>query len=240
MSQTPSQGKNLTGMVKAGARARDMMTGTEEFGPTSSGSLAGADHVRLVYARESDARELGSVPPPEGVEGKAKAMFDKVAGHEPTVLMDKIGERIAFERTGTRLYEALLSKLEADGGFSGGPTREDLMTILNQEHAHFRMLLDLMDQLDGDPTAMTPSADVAATAASGVLKVITDPRTSLLQGLEAIMIAELTDTESWQGLVALASQANKKELVQRFEAAERTEEEHVAKVRRWIHAGHGL
>ncbi len=38
------------------------------------------------------------------------------------VLMDKLGERLAFERSGTRLYDALLVKCETLGG--GDPTQQ--------------------------------------------------------------------------------------------------------------------
>src|SRR5690606_31701525 len=125
-----------------------------------------------------------------------------------------------FERSGTRLYEALLSKLEADGGFDDGPTRDDLVDILEEEHRHFALLVDVMRGLGGDPTAVTPSADLSATAPMGVVKVITDGRTTLLQGLEAILIAELTDRQGWESLVELAREAGKKELAQTFMQAE--------------------
>ena len=45
------------------------------------------------------------------------------AGGQPTLLMDKLGERLAFEHAGARLYEALLSKHRAYGSFDGRPER---------------------------------------------------------------------------------------------------------------------
>lgn len=237
MKQTASQGHNQTGITAHEKLAREMTDGTDEFGPSSSGSKSAAGKVRVDYARATQERGLGSVPPPKGIKGKGKAVVEKIAGHDPTLFMDKIGERIGFERTGTRLYEALVSKLEADGGFDGGPSREDLTDILNEELRHFTMLAEVMRKMGGDPTAMTPSADVAATASMGVLKVITDARTTLLQGLEAILIAELTDRENWGGLVELARDAGEDELAMRFQEAEAIESEHVGKVRRWVAAG---
>ena len=240
MKQTPSIGMNRTGIASHENRTRDMQAGVEEFGPSSTGSSVGPDRTRILYTRsaESGTRGLGSVPPPVGVKGKVKAAADVVMGHQPTLLMDKMSERIAFERTGTRLYEALISKHEADGGFEGGPSRDDLLLILNEEHRHFAMLTADMRKLGGDPTAMTPSADIAATASTGILKVVTDPRTTLLQGLEAILIAELTDRDGWHALIALARNAGKDELVERYEEAEAREAEHVDKARNWISAGH--
>lgn len=237
MNQTASQGDNRTGIARHEELAETMRAGVEEFGPTSSGSKAAAGKVRIDYAREAETRGLGSVPPPKGVTKKAKAALDEVIGREPTLFMDKLGERLAFERSGTRLYEALLSKLEADGGFDDGPTRDDLVDILEEEHRHFALLVDVMRGLGGDPTAVTPSADLSATAAMGVVKIITDARTTLLQGLEAILIAELTDRQGWESLVELAREAGKKELAQTFMQAEATEARHVEHVRRWVAAG---
>ena len=151
--------------------------------------------------------------------------------------MDKLGERIAFERTGTRLYEALVSKHEGFGSFEGGPSREELVEILEEEHRHFSMRTETMHGLGGDPTAMTPSADRAAVVASGVQKVVTDPRTTLLESLEAILVAELADADGWHALRALAESAREDDLVRRCAEAEAREAEHLEKVRRWVTAG---
>jgi bacterioferritin (cytochrome b1) len=152
-------------------------------------------------------------------------------------MLDKLGERLAFERTGMRMYETLISKHEAFGEFDGGPSRSELMTMLNEEHEHFELLEDVILQLDGDPTAMTPSADLALTVGAGVLTVITDPRTTLCQGLEALLVAELADREGWGLLIELARKAGNTDLLALLEQAENIEEQHVAAVRGWLAAG---
>src|SRR5687768_8297078 len=121
--------------------------------------------------------------------------------------MDKLGERLAFERTGTRLYEALVSKHEAFGSFPGGPSRDDLEHIRHEEFQHFTLLQSVITQYGGDPTAVTPSADLHATAAHGIQMVLVDPRTTLLQSLEAMLLAELADNACWETLIALAQRA---------------------------------
>jgi rubrerythrin len=240
MNQDPKQGDNRTGIATNPDGAEEMVEATVEFPPTSTGTRHGPGKVRIEYARDSDeTRGLGSVPPPTGLKGAAKAALEKLKGNQPTLLFDKLGERLAFERTGTRLYEALVSKHEADGGFSGGPSRQELVDILNDEHRHFSMLVEVIQDLDGDPTAMTPSADVVGNLSKGVVQIITDARTTLLQGLEAILVAELADRDGWMVLVDLARDAGKDELVARFELAEHTEADHLAKVRGWIRAGQG-
>jgi rubrerythrin len=237
MSQQATLGTNRTGIAAAPQRSQEMLAGMEEFPPTSEGSAQDIAMVRIVYAKE--AEPLGSMPLPAGMKNKAKTAMKAVMGAKPTLLMDKLGERLAFERSGTRLYEALVSKHDAFGSFAGGPRKGDLEGILREEHEHFTMLSSTIEQLGGDPTAVTPSANLHATASRGIAQVIVDPRTTLLQSLEAILIAELADHACWEALIALAQQAGEDTLVKPFKQALVTEQEHLVKVRAWLAAGQG-
>lgn len=205
MNQNATPGTNRTGMAAAPQRTQEMLAGMEEFPPSSQGSAEDLAQVRISYAKA--AEPLGSVPLPADVKGKGTSAAKAAKGAQPLLLTDKLGERLAFERTGTRLYEALVSKHEAFGSFAGGPSREDLEQIQQEEFQHFTLLQSVIKQLGGDPTAVTPSADLHATAAHGIQMVIVDPRTTLLQSLEAILIAELADNACWEALIALAQQA---------------------------------
>jgi bacterioferritin (cytochrome b1) len=239
MTHQGLQEHNKTGVATNRDGAQQMGEAAAKFPPTSTGTIVGDDKVRIEYAKDVDADEqgYGSVPAPSGFAGKARVLIAGLLGGEPMRMIDKLGERLAFERTGVRLYEGLISKHEAFGGFDGGPSRSELMTILNQEHAHFKLLEDVILRLDGDPTAMTPSADLALTVGAGVLQVITDPRTTLRQGLEAILVAELADREGWNLLIELARKAGNTQMLALFEQAERIEEQHVVALRRWLAAG---
>jgi Ferritin-like domain len=237
MNQQATLGTNRTGIAAVPQRSQEMRTGMEEFPPTSEGSAQDIAMVRIAYAKE--AEPLGSMPLPASMKKTAKTAIKTVIGEQPTLLMDKLGERLAFERSGTRLYEALVSKHNAFGSFAGGPRKGDLEEILQEEFGHFTLLSSTIEQLGGDPTAVTPSADLHATASHGIVQVIVDPRTTLLQSLEAILIAELADNACWEALIALAQQAGEDTLVQPFEQALVTEQEHLMKVRTWLAAGQG-
>ena len=237
MSQNATLGTNLTGTGAAPQRSQEMLAGMEEFPPTSQGSAQDTAQVRIAYAQL--AEPLGSVPLPATFKGKVQTAVKTVMGEGPTLFLDKLGERLAFERTGTRLYEALVSKYDAYGSFAGGPSREDLEHVQKEEYRHFMMLQSAIEQLGGDPTAVTPSANLHATAAHGINMVIVDPRTTLLQSLEAILIAELADNACWEALIELAQGAGEDELAKQFEQARVTEREHLQKVRAWLAAGQG-
>lgn len=232
MNQGAQVGDNVTGIGSSSTRAEEMQRGMENFPPTSVGTREGAGKVRVQYAKEGHA--VGSIPKPVEVKAKVKSALGAGA---PPALMDKLGQRLAFERTGTRLYEALISKHEAYGGFDGGPDRGQLLEILNEEHRHFAELEQHVISLGGDPTAVTPSANLAAVATEGVLKLLTDPRTSLLQSLEGILVAELVDNDGWQMLCDAARSSGLDDLVNLCEDAGATEQRHLDRVRAWLSAG---
>jgi rubrerythrin len=214
--------ENRTGIARAPDLASEMTNASELFPPSSPGEGLEIGAVRVTYARE--------------LENLAR-YSDQVAETEP--LLDKLGERLAFERAGTRLYEALLTKYEAYGSFSGGPSREDITHILSEELEHFELLKEAIRSLGGDPTELTPSANLQMTASQGVPKVLTDPRTTLVQSLECIAVAELTDNECWESLAELARLAGHDELAQQCDEALQTEQEHLEKVRGWLAAAQG-
>jgi rubrerythrin len=250
-------GMNRTGTATSPAGAQAMTEAADMLSPAVPIDTAAADAERLNYISESET--VGSIPPPASMKGVVKAGVAKLKGGEPSVFMDKIGERIAFERAGTRLYEALITKyqavqgmgtealLPADqlpmpdgatvgsvGSVAGESPLQTLLRIRSEELAHFKMLGLAMEKMGGDPTAQTPCADVSATASMGILQVVTDPRTTLAQCLNAMLMAELTDNAGWELLVELAEDAGETDLAGQFLGALAQEQEHLAIVKGWL------
>jgi hypothetical protein len=221
-SITTRPGDNHTGIMLHPELANEMIEGTEEFGPTSGGDGEMLARNRVRVAQQSEP--VATMPPSPHV------------ALERLPLLDKLGARLQFERTGVRLYEALLTKLDSHGPFAGGPSRQDLMHIRDEEHRHLTLAQRLIVGLGGDPTAVTPCANLQAIASRGVVDVITDPRTTLIEGLEAILVAELTDHESWEQLASVVKLAGEGSLEAQIREAERIEAEHLRKVRAWIGA----
>lgn len=215
-------GTNHTGLALHPELFEEMVEGTTEFPPTSSGGSSRLAEVRISYAR--DGEPAATMPLVPGVE----------AARLP--LLDKLGARLQFERTGTRLYDALISKHDAYGGYEGGPTRAQLLEIREQEHAHALLVQELIRSIGGDPTAITPCANLLATASQGLCDVVIDPRTSLVDGLETIVLAELADQESWSTLVRVADALGDASLKTRLAKPLQTELEHLTRVRAWLEA----
>lgn len=223
---------NRTGAAIRPDESEALAAYAAELPPSSPGDgrLAGA--VRVSYSAEGDL--LGHVPPPV-----AKTRGKKPMSPRATMLLDRMGERLAFERSGARLYEALLARFEAPAPFGpgrSGPARDDVAEICAQEHAHFRLMVEAITEMGGDPTAMTPAADACANASSGLPKVLLDPRATFVQCLDAILVAELTDHDGWGLLADLAEAEGHDELATRFRGAQEVEAEHLASVRGWVSA----
>jgi rubrerythrin len=215
-------GENHTGITLNPQGAREMIEGTAEFGPTSRGTAELIAQNRIRVAKESDP--AATMPASPGVD------LDMIP------MLDKLGARLQFERTGVRLYDALVSKLDAYGTFPDGPSREDLLKIRGEELRHFEMVHALIEKMGGDPTVVTPCANLQATASRGVCDVLVDPRTTLIECLDAILVAELADHASWEMLASMAQLVNQPALMSALREGERTEAEHLVKVRGWLAA----
>lgn len=252
-----------TGMNKTGAAvnpegAQAMAEAVQRYSPPSPIDTSAAARERLLYLQESDA--VGSVPKPASLSGTLKTGMAQLLGDRPELLMDKIGERIAFERGGVRLYDALMVKFQAVSAagtvlppiaqackeLGEDPKRLDLLRdempeqtlarIRAEEPEHFHLLCDAMQQLGGDPSAMTPCADVISTASIGLIQVVTDPRTTLAQSFNAILTAELTDNAGWELLVQLTEKAGEHQLSGQFLRALHQEAQHLQVIRSWLTA----
>jgi ferritin-like protein len=236
MKKTTSDiGMNKTGIATSPVDSADIIQAAQKRQPSHLGDDSLILKVRQQYAVETGG--IGSVPPPASLKGVAKTAVDMLKGAKPTVFIDKLGERAAFERTGTRLYQGALAKFEVLGSWEGGPTREGLTRILNDELSHFGLVAEVLTKLGADPTAMTPCADVAAVTSMGLPAVVSDPRMNLRDTLHALLVAELTDNAGWEMLIELSRGLGHDTLAERFQLALDAEAEHLVMVRNWLSTG---
>lgn len=226
-SESAEMGMNKTGIGTAPRLSKEMIEASKS-GPVSGDDSRTPAEVRAHYIREGN--KVGSVPPPTSLKGAAKSALQALKGEKATVLIDKLAERLAFERTGTRLYETLIQKAQSMPGQNGSLVPE-LERICGEELSHFHLLWDCLEKLGADPTVQTPSADVSAVASQGIPKVLADPRTTFAQCLEAILTAELVDNDAWERLIELAEGFNQTDMAQLFRQALNQEEDHLSFVR---------
>ena len=224
----PAMTGNRTGIQTAPELAEELIEGATSAQPSSEGAFEDIADYRGEYIAEG--YPIGSMPTlPASEEAEAEEEEMGMA-----VFLDKLSERLAFERMGTRLYEALLNKCEVLGENMPGPTLEDIEQIGREELEHFLLLNRAIEEIGGDPTVQSPCADVAGVASMGILQVLTDPRTSMAQCLQAMLTAELTDNAGWELLIKLADNLGQDQMKTEFEAALANEEIHLQNVRTWV------
>jgi hypothetical protein len=222
---------NRTGIMTNPDLSAEMIKGAKETVPSSKGDAQGMIAAnRAEYLEE--ALPIGSKPVVlngHGEEGNG-AEADSLA-----LFLDKLGERLAFERQGTRLYETVIQKCRLLGNGSGeGPSLDDLRHIHEEELQHFHLLQKTITEMGGDATVQTPSADVAGVLSLGILQIVTDPRTTVAQTLQAMLNAELADNDGWQMLSEIASTLGRTDLEAQFDKALEHEQEHLENVRAWL------
>ena len=219
---------NRTGMQTSPDLAEELIEGTNSAEPSSDGGVEEIAEFRAEYITEGFP--VGSMPMmPASEEGSAD---EEEAGM--AVLLDKLSERLAFERMGTRLYEAFFNKCQALGESSPGPTLAEIHEIGSEELDHFLLINDTIAGLGGDPTLESPCADVIGVASMGIMQVLTDPRTTIPQCLSALLTAELTDNAGWELLIELAENLGYDEMKTEFETCLQHEERHLQNVRNWL------
>lgn len=230
MHNATEMGLNYTGAKMSPIDSEQQVKAAQEVPPDIPGDEQKIALVRSAHIDE--AEKIGSVPIPGSAKGMLKTALNKLVGVSPEVLIDKLGERLAFERTGTRLYEALIAKaqtMELD---------TEMLNTLNrfrsEELEHFQLLVQAFEKLGADPTAMTPCADVMGVASMGLLQVISDPRTNWAQSLNALLTAELSDNAGWEMLIELARISGQSSIADSFQTPLDQERIHLATVKEWL------
>lgn len=233
MKEQPSMGMNRTGVQMSPLDTSAMQSGMPaSMTPATPGDDTAIAEMRSTYIASADP--VGSVPIPGTVKGAIMTGASVLTGDQPQLLLDKLGERLAFERTGTRLYDALITKFETLQDGSTSMTLADLQKIRQDEARHFAIVADAIDTLGGDPTSQTPCADLVGVESMGLMQAVTDPRTTIAQCLHAILVAEMTDNAGWEMLIALAEDQKQSSLITDFSVALDEERVHLQQVRAWF------
>ena len=165
--EATSSGQNRTGAAIHPDDVKRMMEAVSDLSPPMPISTLDIDIERQSYIAEADG--VGSIPSPGALKkSSAKKGGTKLKGASPSLYLDKLGERIAFERTGARLYDALITKYLALTN-AGGPSLPPPDSILGGAAA---------DDVTGD-------GGVAAGNGDGPASVSGDPALDALRQIRA-------------------------------------------------------
>ena len=234
MSTQAPLGMNRTGIQTSPIHSKQLLQAEDDLQPEFTGTAA--DFVDIKAQSITEADRLGSVPPPASMKGVLKSGAKMLTGSRPQLFIDKLAERAAYERGGTRLYDALILKFQSSDAVPEGISLGELAKIRGDELAHYHLVVEAIRSLGGDPTAQTPSADVVGIQTMGLMQVLNDPRTTFADCLNAMLTAELTDVDAWEVLARLADEMGEDEMADDFRQTLLRENEHLQQVRRWYQA----
>src|SRR5690554_7258267 len=108
MEKSTQMGRNRTGIDMSPIDSKAMIEGAMNSPVTQTSQTIRS--IERDYIQQSDA--VGSVPIPGTIKGALKATMQKVTGNNPEMSINKLGERLAYERTGVRISECFINKCE--------------------------------------------------------------------------------------------------------------------------------
>src|SRR5690606_37264495 len=151
MQNATKMGLNHTGAQMSAKDTEAQVKAAQEVLPDVPGGPEKIAQARATEAAQADP--LGSVPLPGSAKGMLKTALNKLVGVSPEVLIDKLGERLAFERGGVRLYDALLAKAKAIDTLDKSML-QTLQHFREEEAEHLALVKAAIEKLGADPTAM--------------------------------------------------------------------------------------
>ena len=154
-------------------------------------------------------------------------MKQLIAKH-PERVVDYLAERLAFERSGVRLYDALLERVQE----AREPEVRALAPLLarqrDEEREHVGWLQEQLEALGAGSHPESARAQLSREETRGLAHVILEARAPLPHLLHALLSAELVDHAGWDLLVALADEAHDAEALRALTRRRDEESRHLA------------
>lgn len=156
----------------------------------------------------------------------------KLSQRNKQKLLDVLTERLNFERSGVKLYDSVIDKLQRANNSNLMPMMPQLKEHRNQEKEHDEWLERQIRELGGDASGETDLSRLIARESKGIEDAILDGDENIMHQFHALLTAELVDNAGWDLLVQLADQADDDDVRRAFKKRLHEEEEHLELVRR--------
>lgn len=160
--------------------------------------------------------------------------MDKLAKHNPEKLIDFLTARLAFERAGVKLYDAVLDKIRLGGDDNVMRMLDRLQQHRDEEREHEEWLEAQVRALGGDTHGQTDMSQLETRESKGIEDIILDGDNEISHLFHALLTAELADNAGWDLLVQLADDAGDRDAKHEFKKRLHEEEEHLLLMRRAV------
>jgi bacterioferritin (cytochrome b1) len=157
--------------------------------------------------------------------------MEQLTEYNAPMVLDLLGGRLAYERTGVKLYDAVIRKIELNPDRRYHRVLDYLRHIRDEEKEHEEWLESQIRALGGTAHEITAMAQLESEETSGVMSVVVDGHQHVPHLLHALLAAELADNAGWDLLVKLADEAGDKQAKLQFKKRLMEEAKHLAFVR---------
>jgi rubrerythrin len=157
--------------------------------------------------------------------------MEKLARNNAAFVLDVLSGRLAFERTGVKLYDAVIDKIERKAEPRFHAIVGQLRHIREEEKEHEEWLEAQIRSLGGHPEHQSEMAKLELEEGSGIERVIVDGHEKVIHLLHALLAAELADNAGWDVLVKLAGEAGDREAKAQFALRLAQEAKHLLYIR---------
>ena len=128
----------------------------------------------------------------------------QLAKNNAAFVLDVLSGRLVFERTGVKLYDNAIAKIERAGEPRYQALIGQLREIRQEEAEHAQWLEEQIRGLGGNPDEKTDLAQLEAEESRGIEGIVVDGHDKVIHILHALLAAELADNAGWDLLVKLA------------------------------------
>jgi bacterioferritin (cytochrome b1) len=175
--------------------------------PNPLASAAETNHFLNLIDPSCSIAHAHAVPRSEicgACDAKPGAMTIPLVAKNAAQVLDVLAARLTFERTGVKLYDSVIQKIERSGESRYHALVATLRKHRNEEKEHEEWLEQVIRALGGHPEETTTLAMLETEESQGIQSVILDGHTRVIEVLHALLTAELADNAGWDLLVELA------------------------------------
>jgi bacterioferritin (cytochrome b1) len=155
----------------------------------------------------------------------------KLAARNAAMVLDLLSGRMVFERTGVKLYDSIIHKIDRRGEERYHVLLPTLRHHRDEEQEHAEWLSDQIRMLGGNPEEKTDFAELEAEESTGIQSVMLDGHNKVPHLIHALLSAELADNAGWDLLVKLAGDAGDGEARREFMKRMAEEAKHLVFIR---------
>lgn len=149
-------------------------------------------------------------------------------------VIDLLTERLTFERSGVKLYDSILQKMQRSTDPQVGRMLGQMREHRDEEKEHEEWLEAQIRNLGGDAHGTTDMSSLVAAESKGIEQVVLDGDPSISHMFHALLTAELVDNAGWELLLELADDADDDVARREFRKRLKNEQDHLIFVRRAV------